>query len=209
MKSLIYTVAGCMLASVVLAGQGPDKTKLKNPAALNEQAPASYKVNLDTSKGLIVITVHRDWAPLAADRFYNLVKNGFYDDARFFRVVPNFMVQFGMNADPAVTRAWANVPMKDEPTKQGNKKGYVTFARTSAPNSRGTQLFINYKDNNFLDAQGFAAFGEVTTGMDVAEKITSQYGEKPSQGEITASGNAYLNKEFPKLDYIKTATIAK
>jgi peptidyl-prolyl cis-trans isomerase A (cyclophilin A) len=123
--------------------------------------------------------------------------------------VPNFMVQFGMNADPAVTRAWANVPMKDEPTKQGNKRGYVTFARTSAPNSRGTQLFINYKDNNFLDAQGFAAFGEVTTGMDVAEKITSQYGEKPSQGEITASGNAYLNKEFPKLDYIKTATIAK
>jgi len=90
MKSLIYTVAGCMLASVVLAGQGPDKTKLRNPAALNEQAPASYKVNLDTSKGLIVITVHRDWAPLAADRFYNLVKNGFYDDVRFFRVVPNF-----------------------------------------------------------------------------------------------------------------------
>jgi peptidyl-prolyl cis-trans isomerase A (cyclophilin A) len=209
MKSLIYTAAGCMLASVVLAGQGPDKAKLKNPAALNEQAPASYKVNLDTTKGLIVITVHRDWAPLAADRFYNLVKNGFYDEARFFRVVPNFMVQFGMNADPAVTRAWANVPMKDEPTKQGNKKGYVTFARTSAPNSRGTQLFINYKDNNFLDAQGFAAFGEVTTGMDVAEKITSQYGEKPNQGEITASGNAYLNKEFPKLDYIKTATIAK
>jgi peptidyl-prolyl cis-trans isomerase A (cyclophilin A) len=198
-----------MLASVVLAGQGPDKTKLRNPAALNEQAPASYKVNLDTSKGLIVITVHRDWAPLAADRFYNLVKNGFYDDVRFFRVVPNFMVQFGMNGDPAVTRAWANVPMKDEPTKQGNKKGYVTFARTSAPNSRGTQLFINYKDNNFLDAQGFAAFGEVTTGMDVAEKITSQYGEKPNQGEITASGNAYLNKEFPKLDYVKTATIAK
>jgi peptidyl-prolyl cis-trans isomerase A (cyclophilin A) len=198
-----------MLASVVLAGQGPDKTKLKNPAALTEQAPASYKVNLDTTKGLIVIQVHRDWAPLAADRFYNLVKNGFYDEARFFRVVPNFMVQFGMNADPAVTRAWANVPMKDEPTKQGNKRGYVTFARTSAPNSRGTQLFINYKDNNFLDAQGFAAFGEVTTGMDVAEKITSQYGEKPNQGEITASGNAYLNKEFPKLDYIKTATIAK
>jgi peptidyl-prolyl cis-trans isomerase A (cyclophilin A) len=209
MKSLIYTVAGFMLASVVLAGQGPDKTKLRNPAALNEQAPASYKVNLDTSKGLIVITAHRDWAPLAADRFYNLVKNGFYDDVRFFRVVPNFMVQFGMSGDPAVTRAWANVPMKDEPTKQGNKKGYVTFARTSAPNSRGTQLFINYKDNNFLDAQGFAAFGEVTTGMDVAEKINAQYAEKPNQGEITAQGNAYLNKEFPKLDYIKTATIAK
>jgi peptidyl-prolyl cis-trans isomerase A (cyclophilin A) len=180
-----------------------------NPASLTEQAPPTYTVNLNTTKGLIVILVHRDWAPIAADRFYNLVKNGFYDEARFFRVVPNFMVQFGMNANPAVTKAWSGATMKDEPTKQGNKKGYVTFARTGAPNSRGTQLFINYKDNNFLDAQGFAAFGEVTKGMDIAEGITAQYGEKPNQGEITASGNAYLTKEFPKLDYIKTATIAK
>jgi peptidyl-prolyl cis-trans isomerase A (cyclophilin A) len=211
MKSLIYTAAGLMLASVLVAGQAanPNTAKLMNPASLTEQAPPSYTVNLNTSKGLIVILVHRDWAPIAADRFYNLVKNGFYDEARFFRVVPNFMVQFGMNANPAVTRAWSAVTMKDEPTKQGNKKGYVTFARTGAPNSRGTQLFINYKDNNFLDAQGFAAFGEVTKGMDIAESITAQYGEKPNQGEITSSGNAYLNKEFPKLDYIKTATIAK
>ena len=208
LRSLIYTVAAVALASAVVAGQA-DKAKLRNPAALTETAPASYKVNLDTSKGLIVIDVHRDWAPIAADRFYNLVKNGFYDDARFFRVVPNFMVQFGMNADPALTKVWSGVSMKDEPTKQGNKKGYVTFARTSAPNSRGTQLFINYKDNNFLDAQGFAAFGEVSKGMDVAESINSQYGEKPNQGEITSSGNAYLTKEFPKLDFIKTATIAK
>jgi peptidyl-prolyl cis-trans isomerase A (cyclophilin A) len=211
MKNLLFSLAGVALASVLVAGQaaGPDKSKLKSPASLTEQAPATYKVNLDTSKGLIVIEVHRDWAPIAADRFYNLVKNGFYDEARFFRVVPNFMVQFGMNADAALTRVWNNVPMKDEPTKQGNKKGYVTFARTSAPNSRGTQLFINYKDNNFLDAQGFAAFGQVVSGMDIAEKITSQYGEKPEQGQITAAGNTYLNKEFPKLDFIKTASIAK
>jgi peptidyl-prolyl cis-trans isomerase A (cyclophilin A) len=211
MKSLIYTAAGLMLASVALAGQAanPNTAKLMNPASLTEQAPPTYTVNLNTTKGLIVIQVHRDWAPIAADRFYNLVKNGFYDEARFFRVVPNFMVQFGMNANPAVTKAWSGATMKDEPTKQGNKKGYVTFARTGAPNSRGTQLFINYKDNNFLDAQGFAAFGEVTKGMDIAEGITAQYGEKPNQGEITASGNAYLTKEFPKLDYIKTATIAK
>jgi peptidyl-prolyl cis-trans isomerase A (cyclophilin A) len=211
MKSLIYTAAGLMLASVVLAGQAasPNKAKLMNPAGMTEQAPPTYSVNLDTSKGLIVIQVHRDWAPIAADRFYNLVKNGFYDEARFFRVVPNFMVQFGMNADPAVTRVWSGASMKDEPTKQGNKKGYVTFARTGAPNSRGTQLFINYKDNNFLDAQGFAAFGEVTKGMDIAEAINSQYAEKPNQGDITSQGNAYLNKEFPKLDYIKTATIGK
>ncbi len=203
---LMSGIAGIVLASVGLsAGQG--NAKLRTPAALTEQAPATYKVNLDTSKGAIVIEVHRDWAPIAADRFYNLVKNGFYDEARFFRVVPNFMVQFGMNADPSLTRIWAGSPMKDEPTKQGNKKGYVTFARTGAPNSRGTQLFINYKDNSFLDAQGFAAFGQVVTGMDVAEKITSQYGEKPEQGQITSTGNAYLNKEFPKLDFVKTATI--
>jgi peptidyl-prolyl cis-trans isomerase A (cyclophilin A) len=212
MKKLLFSLAGVTFASVLVAGQAANlekSLKLKNPASLTEQAPATYKVNLDTSKGLIVIEVHRDWAPIAADRFYNLVKNGFYDEARFFRVVPNFMVQFGMNADAALTRVWNNVPMKDEPTKQGNKKGYVTFARTSAPNSRGTQLFINYKDNNFLDAQGFAAFGQVVSGMDIAEKITSQYGEKPEQGQITAAGNTYLNKEFPKLDFIKTASIAK
>jgi len=211
MKSLMYTVAGLMLASGIVTAQAanPNAAKLMNPASLTEQAPPTYTVNLNTTKGLIAIQVHRDWAPIAADRFYNLVKNGFYDEARFFRVVPNFMVQFGMNANPAVTRAWSGVPMKDETTKQGNKKGYVTFARTSAPNSRGTQLFINYKDNNFLDATGFAAFGEVTKGMDIAESITSQYGEKPNQGEITSQGNAYLTKEFPKLDYIKTATIAK
>ncbi len=210
-RSLIYVLPAVVLATAVISAGQVDlskKAKLRTPAALTEQAPATYKVNLDTSKGPIVIEVHRDWAPIAADRFFNLVKNGFYDDARFFRVVPNFMVQFGMNADPSLTRVWSGVPMKDEPTKQGNKKGYVTFARTSEPNSRGTQLFINYKDNAFLDAQGFAAFGQVVTGMDVAEKITAQYGEKPNQGQITAAGNVYLNKEFPKLDFIKTATIA-
>jgi len=198
---------GVALASSVLLAQ-VNKAKLKTPSALTEQAPATYKVNLDTSKGPIAIEVHRDWAPIAADRFFNLVKNGFYDDARFFRVVPNFMVQFGMNADPGVTAAWSGVTMKDEPTKQSNKRGYVTFARTGAPNSRGTQLFINYKDNSFLDSMGFAPFGQVTAGMDVAEKINAEYAEKPNQGSINAQGNAYLTKEFPRLDYIKTATIA-
>jgi peptidyl-prolyl cis-trans isomerase A (cyclophilin A) len=201
--------AGVTLASAVALGGQADKSKLKTPAALTEQAPATYKVNLDTTKGLVVIQVHRDWAPIAADRFYNLVKNGFYDECRFFRVVPDFMVQFGMNGDPAVTSAWSGATMKDEPTKQSNKRGYVTFARTGAPNSRGTQLFINYKDNAFLDAQGFAPFGEVSSGMAVAEKINAEYAEKPNQGSITAQGNAYLSKEFPKLDYIKTATIEK
>jgi len=208
--STVITVAVLTLATASLfaAGQAAGAASLKNPASLKETAPATYRANFDTSAGAIVIEVHRDWAPLGADRFYNLVKNGFFDNARFFRVVPNFMVQFGMNGDPAVTAAWQGATLKDEPTKETNKKGYVTFAKTGAPNSRGTQVFINFKDNGFLDSQGFAPFGQVVSGMDVAEKITSQYGESPNQGRITAEGNAYLTKEFPKLDYIRKATIA-
>jgi peptidyl-prolyl cis-trans isomerase A (cyclophilin A) len=209
--STIVTVAAVTLATASLfaAGQAAGAASLKNPASLKETAPATYKANFDTSAGAFVVEVHRDWAPLAADRFFNLVKNGFFDNARFFRVVPNFMVQFGMNGDPAVTAAWQGATLKDEPTKESNKKGYVTFAKTGEPNSRGTQVFINFKDNAFLDGQGFAPFGQVVSGMDVAEKITSQYGESPNQGRISAEGNAYLMKEFPKLDYIKKATIAK
>src|ERR1700712_2867879 len=210
LQSIISGVAGLALVSAVSVAAQVDlnKTaKLRTPAALTEQAPAEYKVNLDTSGGLIVIQVHRAWAPLAADRFYNLVTNGFYDDVRFFRVVPNFMVQFGMHGNPAINKAWSGTTLKDEPTTQTNKRGYITFARTGAPNSRGTQVFINYKDNGFLDKQGFAPFGEVVQGLDIAEKINAGYGEKPDQGQITAAGNAYLTKEFPKLDYIKTATI--
>ena len=208
--STVITVAVLTLATASLfaAGQAAGAASLKNPASLKETAPATYKANFDTSAGAIVIEVHRAWAPLGADRFYNLVKNGFFDNARFFRVVPNFMVQFGMNGDPAVTAAWQGATLKDEPTKETNKKGYVTFAKTGAPNSRGTQVFINFKDNGFLDSQGFAPFGQVVSGMDVAEKITSQYGESPNQVRITAEGNAYLTKEFPKLDYIRKATIA-
>jgi len=206
---MVASAVVALAMAVVLDAQADKTAKLKTPAALNEQAPARYKADFDTSKGKFVVDVHRDWAPLAADRFYNLVKNGFFDGCRFFRVVPNFMVQFGMNGDPAVTAAWRGVTMKDEPTKQSNKNGYITFARMGAPNSRGTQLFINYKDNAFLDQQGFAPFGEVVSGMDVVESITPQYGEKPDQGSITSQGNAYLNKEFPKLDYITAATIEK
>jgi peptidyl-prolyl cis-trans isomerase A (cyclophilin A) len=212
MGSIVTGAVVVALASAVTLAAQADLgkiAKLRNPAGLTEKAPDEYKVNFDTSAGLIVVQVHRDWAPIAADRFYNLVQNGFYDDVRFFRVVPNFMVQFGMHGNPAITKAWSGTPMQDEPTKQTNKKGYITFARTGAPNSRGTQVFINYKDNGFLDKQGFAPFGEVIKGLDVAEKINASYGEKPDQGQITASGNAYLTKEFPKLDYIKTATITK
>ena len=217
MKSLIYTVGVFMLASVALAGQAANlekMSKLRNPAGLTEQAPATFNANFDTSKGLFVVTVHRDWAPNGADRFYNLVKNGFYDDVRFFRVIDGFMAQFGIHGIPAVASAWNNANIKDDPVKQTNKRGLVTFA-TRGPNTRTTQLFINFGDNAGLDKQGFSPFGEVTKGMDVVDKIYNGYGEGaprgkgPDQGRLQAEGNAYLAKDFPKLDYIKTATIGK
>jgi peptidyl-prolyl cis-trans isomerase A (cyclophilin A) len=212
---VLYSAAGLMLASVTaVAGQGDTAKlqKLRNPAALTDKAPATFKVNLDTTKGLIVIDVHRDWAPNGADRFYNLVKSGFYDNVRFFRVIPNFMAQFGIHGEPQVAAAWVQAAIKDDPVKQSNTRGLVTFA-TRGPNTRTTQLFINFKDNSPLDKQGFAPFGEVSKGMDVVDKIYDGYGEGapsgrgPEQGRLQSEGNAYLTKEFPKLDYIKTATI--
>ena len=203
---------GAGLTSGLLAQT--DRSKLRNPLALNEQAPATFKANFDTSKGTIVIEVHRDWAPQGADRFYNLVKNGFYDDVRFFRVIQGFMAQFGIHGDPAVAAAWRPAQIKDDPVKQSNKRGFVTFA-TAGPNTRTTQLFINFGDNAALDKQGFAPFGQVTTGMDVVDKIYNGYGEGaprgkgPDQGRVQSEGNAYLTKEFPRLDFIKAATIAK
>ena len=176
--------------------------------AAQEKAPDTYKVKFDTSKGPVVVEVHRAWAPTGADHLYSLVKSGFYNDVRFFRVVPNFMVQFGMSGDPKVQAAH-NTTIKDDPVKESNKRGYVTFAKTGAPNSRSTQIFINYKDNTFLDTQGFAPIGQVVSGMDVVEKINSEYRERPNQNEIRTSGNEYLKKEFPNLDYVKTATIEK
>jgi peptidyl-prolyl cis-trans isomerase A (cyclophilin A) len=183
---------------------------LKDPASLKEQAPATYKVRLDTSAGPVVIQVTRAWAPLGADRFYNLVKNGFYDGTRFFRVLSGFMAQIGMNGDPAIQKAWARSQFNDDPVKGSNKRGFVTFAKTGAPNSRSTQFFINFGDNAFLDAQGFAPFGQVTEGMAAVDKLYS-YGKDnvPDQNRILNEGNAYLNKEYPKLDFIKKATIEK
>jgi len=187
---------------------------LGNPAALNEQAPATYKAKFDTSKGVFVIDVHRDWAPNGADRFYNLVKNGFYDNARFFRVVSGFMVQFGINADPKLSALWREARIKDDAVRQSNKRGLITFA-TAGPNTRTTQVFINFGDNTGLDRQGFAPFGQVVSGMNVVDALYSGYGEGapsgqgPDQGRIQQEGNAYLVKEFGKLDYIKKATIEK
>ena len=179
---------------------------LLNPSSLRATAPADFKAEFVTTKGNFVVEVHRDWAPLGADRFYNLVRAGFFTNAAFFRVVPNFMVQFGLNASGEVNGAWRNANLHDDPVKQSNKRTYITFA-TAGPNTRTTQLFINFKDNAFLDSQGFAPFGEVVEGMDVVDKINSQYGETPDQGAIQSQGDAYISKNFPNIDKIKSARI--
>ena len=187
---------------------------LGNPAALNEQAPTVYKVNVETSRGPFVLEIHRDWAPAGADRFYNLVKNGFYDNDRFFRVISNFMVQFGINGDPKVSAVWREANIKDDPVRQSNSRGMITFA-TAGPNTRTTQVFINFGNNGALDRMGFAPFGRVVSGMEVIDALYNGYGEGapsgsgPNQGRIQSQGNAYLTNDFPKLDYIKKATIAK
>jgi len=192
----------------------PAANKLLTPAAMSAKAPESYKVKFDTSKGAFVVEVHRDWAPMGADRFYNLVRNGFYNNVRFFRVLNGFMAQFGMSGTPAVQKVWGSPAqqLKDDPVKQSNKRGYITFAN-AGPNSRSTQVFINLVDNAFLDpeAMHFAPFGQVVEGMEVVDMLYTGYGRQnvPDQQRITNEGNAYLTKEYPKLDYVKTATIVQ
>jgi len=178
---------------------------------MNQKAPDRYKAHFHTTAGDFVIDVHRDWAPLGADRFYNLVKNGYYDGNRFFRVVPGFVVQWGMHGDPKVNQAWREseaARIRDDTVTQSNTRGKVVFA-TSGRDARTTQLFINYGDNARLDDMGFSPFGEVSEGMDVAEKIENKYGERPDQRMIHMAGNEYLNDQFPDLDHIISATIVE
>jgi peptidyl-prolyl cis-trans isomerase A (cyclophilin A) len=215
---IVFAATAALAAASIALGQAATNAVLKNPSALKEMAPAQFKVNFDTSAGVFEVEVHRDWAPNGADRFYNLVKNGFFDNARFFRVISGFMVQFGINGDPAVNSVWREARIPRDPVKEGNKRGNITFAMQGGPNgpdTRTTQVFINFRDNSNLDPIGFAAFGRVTKGMDVVDKIYSGYGEGapsgagPEQGRVQAEGNAYLTKDFPKLDYIKKASIGK
>src|SRR5271157_1585374 len=209
MKALILLL---VTGSVMLAQAPPPAPaaapapNLMNPSTLKAQAPDLFRVNFATTHGDFVVEVHRAWAPLGADRFYNLVVNKFFDDAAFFRYVPGFIVQFGLPANPAIGRVWQSANIKDDPVKHGNTKGTLVFA-TAGPNTRTTQLFINFNDNTPLDAQGFAAFGQVVSGMNIAEGLYSGYGEKPDQGQITSQGKAYIDKNFPKLDTIKSTTI--
>ena len=196
------------------ATRAPYDRALLNPALLKEKAPETYDAKFTTTKGDFTIHVTRAWAPLGADRFYNLVKHHYYDGASFFRVLDGFVVQFGINAYPRVTAAWKDATIKDDPVKQSNRNGFVTFA-TAGPNTRTTQVFISLGNNARLDAMGFAPFGQVTgEDMLTVVKLYSGYGEGtpsgngPDQGEIEKQGKAYLDKGWPKLDSIKTAVIA-
>ena len=179
---------------------------LLHPALLKATAPAVFKVRLTTTRGDFVVEVHRDWAPLGADRFYNLVKNGYFNNASFFRVVYGFVAQFGLSPVPAVNAAWQHTEISDDPVKQTNAEGTLTFA-SRGPNTRTTQLFINFGDNARLDAMGFAPFATVVEGMDVVDKIYPGYGESPDQGQLTDQGDAYVKANFPKIDKIKLARI--
>lgn len=186
-----------------------DRTLLR-PAMLKEKAPETFQVKFETTRGDFTMDVTRAWAPIGVDRFYNLVKHHFYDNMVVFRAVPGFVVQFGISSYPPVSAAWENANIKDDPAVQSNKRGYVTYAKTSQPNSRSTQIFISFKDNSFLDSQGFAPFGVVNPeGMKVVEMLYDQYGDQPTgeQDQISRLGKGYLDSKYPKLDVIKHATI--
>jgi peptidyl-prolyl cis-trans isomerase A (cyclophilin A) len=217
LMAIAFTTLCLLVGMAAVAGAqdaNPDIAKLSNPAQLNEKAPDKFQVKFDMSKGEFIVEVTRAWAPNGADRFYNLVKNGFYDNCRFFRVVSDFMIQFGINGDPKISSVWRSANIPDDPVKQSNNRGYITFA-TAGPNTRTTQVFINTnpQGNSFLDKDGFAPFGKVTKGMGVVDSIYSKYGDGPPQGKgpdqgrVQVEGNSYLQKSFPNLDYIKTATI--
>jgi peptidyl-prolyl cis-trans isomerase A (cyclophilin A) len=201
--------SGAVAKSGSTAARSPYDRALLRPTLLKEKAPDTYQVKFATTRGEFTLTVTRAWAPVGADRFYNLVKHHFYDNGSFFRVVPDFVVQFGLSAYPRVSAAWKDTNIKDDPVSQSNKKGYITFA-TAGPNTRTTQVFINLKDNTRLDSMGFAPFGVVDgKGMNVVEMMYDQYGDNagPDQDQITKQGKPYLDKGWPKLDSIKSATL--
>ena len=211
---MLRLIAGTLALLSAFAAPALSQANLANPTTLREPAPAIYRARFDTSKGVFVIQVNRAWAPNGADRFYNLVKNGYYDNVRFFRVIPGFMVQFGIHGDPGVSAQWRQAQIPDDKVTQSNKRGYVTFA-TAGPNTRTTQVFINFGDNAGLDGQGFSPFGQVIQGMDVVDRLNPEYGEGaprgrgPDQGRLQQEGNAYLQKDFSRMDFVRKATIEK
>ncbi len=223
---VVVAVAGCgrrekaspsPSPTVAVATPTPVPTPLPplmDPTQATETAPERFRVRFQTTEGPFVVEVRRKWAPRGADRFYNLVKLGYYDGATFFRVLENFMAQFGIHGDPEVSRVWRNAQIPDDPVAQSNKRGMVTFAM-AGPDTRTTQIFINYKDNSNLDRMGFAPFGRVVEGLSVVDKLYSDYGEGaprgagPDQSRAQSQGNDYFRREFPELDHIKSARLVE
>jgi cyclophilin family peptidyl-prolyl cis-trans isomerase len=202
---IIFLLASLLMLASCSSPDNSEKKTAETAKPAATEATGGYKVLMATSKGDITIEVHRDWAPIGAQRFYDLVQAGFYDNARFFRYVPNFVIQFGLAADPAVTKKW-NTTINDDPVTHINRTGSLSFA-TAGPNTRTTQIFINLKTNQTLDDQGFAPFAQIVDGQDVVGKIYGGYGEQADQEAIRLKGNAYLLKSFPKMDYIRTAKV--
>ena len=200
--SLCLIAVGCSRESVSERGDTTDP----GPSAAGPAAPDSFRVAFETTRGDVVIDVIRAWSPRGADRFHELVNAGYFTDVAFIRVLPGFVAQFGMHGDPDVNRRWERQTILDDPVVQSNKRGTIVFA-TSGPNTRGNQFFINYADNARLDGMGFSPFGRVVEGMSVVDSIYSGYGETPDQARIGAEGNDYLKRQFPRLDYIKSARI--
>ncbi len=211
--SLLVLVCALLVSSCQKEAETPKDLLEPNEAELKAPAPDVFKVKFETSKGDFVMEVHRSWSPNGADRLYYLVNHGFYEGVRFFRVIDGFMAQFGYHGDPEVIKVWHTKTIPDDPVVESNKRGYVSFAKSNLPNSRTTQLFINFVDNIMLDKMGFSPVAKITEGMDVVDKLYSGYGEGaprgrgPSQAKIQQGGNKYLKDNFPKLDYIKKAYI--
>ena len=221
MKTTLLTcLLGIALGIVAVSAQEQKKEEKKSggapdftdPDKLKEKSPESFKVKFETTKGNFTVEVTRSLSPNGADRFYNLVRSGYFKDVAFFRVIPGFMCQFGIHGDPKISAAWRKAQIPDDPVKGSNTRGAITFA-TGGPNTRTTQLFISFGDNSRLDNSGFSPFGKVTEGMDVVDKINGEYGEGaprgrgPDQSRIQMEGNAYLKKDFPNLDYIKSTAV--
>jgi peptidyl-prolyl cis-trans isomerase A (cyclophilin A) len=223
MSKTTRTVLAAVIAGLAACDSAPPPPAETPPAPDSQPtvdiapvtAPDEFQVRLETTKGPVVLEVHRDWAPNGVDRFYQLVEAGFYDNSRFFRVIPGFMAQFGVNGDSATNAVWANRFIQDDPVTQSNKRGMVSFAQMSIPHSRSTQLFINLVDNTFLDPQNFAPFARVIEGLSAVDALYGGYGEGapmgggPDQTRIGYEGNAYLERDFPQLDYIRTARVVK
>lgn len=217
MGTLRTALACAVIASAAVATPAePNRRALLSPGGLTEPGPDTFKVKFETTRGNFYVLVERSWAPQGADRFYHLVRNGYYDDTRFFRVMPKILVQFGIHGDPAVNSRWKNNTIPDEDLEaedieiQSNRPGTIAFA-ASGPDSRTTQVFINYANNSRLDKLGFVPFGRVVVGMDVVEQINDEYGGRPGmqQPRIQSEGNAYLDRAFPRLDAILSASLVE